>query len=112
MSSELLTHALFTPLIGALFRADVDGRPVDLRLTEVTPLPSPRRRKESGEEIPAAELPARLEPFSMLFSGPPDRLLPQRIYRITQETLPAPLDIFIVPVARRPDSYVYEAVFG
>ena len=48
----------------------------------------------------------------MLFTGPLDRSLPQRIYRMTQETLPEPLDIFIVPVARQQDGYVYEAIFG
>ena len=112
MPGELLTAAFFTPLIGALFHADVGGDTVDLRLRDVTPLPAARRRRESGEDVPAAELPARLEPFSMTFTGPPDRLLPQRIYRLSQETLSEALDIFIVPIARRPDGYIYEAIFG
>lgn len=116
MPDELLTHEFFAPLVGTNFRIvlDAEESTIELCLTEVTPLPPPRRRNDAGETIPATHLPARLEPFSLLFTGPLDRPLPQRTYRMTRagDSTPAPLDIFIVPIARERDGYVYQAIFG
>ena len=52
-------------------------------------------------------------PFSVLFHGPLDPVLPQAIYRLEQERFGA-LELFLVPVG--PDEAAtamrYEAVFG
>src|SRR3954463_8100248 len=50
-------------------------------------------------------------PFSLLFKGTRDNLLPQQLYRIEHETL-GPMDLFIVPVQPDKDGYYYEAVFN
>lgn len=49
--------------------------------------------------------------FSLLFGGPPEPLLPQRIYRLVHECLPA-LDVFLVPVAADRAGVRYQAVFS
>lgn len=112
MDSDLLAVAFFTPLVGAAFHVATADGPVVLRLTEVTPLPPPRHRTGAGAVIPAAELPARAEPFSLLFIGPPDRLLPQATYRMSRAADATPLEVFIVPIAREREGFLYQAVFG
>ncbi|MHB8644748.1 MAG: DUF6916 family protein [Thermomicrobiales bacterium] len=112
MSSELLTHQFFAPLIGGFFSIAMDEGAIDLRLVEVTPLPPVRRRNDAGAAISVMGITARAEPFSLLFTGPSDRLLPQCIYHMAHPSVPEPLDIFIVPVGNQPDGFVYQAIFG
>jgi Domain of unknown function (DUF6916) len=58
-------------------------------------------------------------PFSVVFHGPLQPILPQGIYRLEHEGLGA-LDLFIVPIGpdepatpgERPTAMRYEAVFG
>jgi hypothetical protein len=49
--------------------------------------------------------------FSILFRGPGDPVLPQRMYPFTHEAL-GRFHLFIVPVGRHPDGLEYEAVFN
>jgi hypothetical protein len=106
---ELLGLQFFAPLVGKVFHVSAG---VDLVLTRVTPLPPPRQiDRASGKAIPADRLQARLEPFSLLFQGPPDKLLPQAIHRLTPEG-GEPLEIFLVPIGREEKALTYEAVFG
>lgn len=51
------------------------------------------------------------QPFSLLFTGPPEPVLPQRIYRLAHAQLP-PLDVFLVPLAASATQVHYQAVFG
>jgi len=51
------------------------------------------------------------EPFSLLFRGPLQPVLPQQTYRVSGAALPA-MDIFLVPVGAAPDGVRYEAVFS
>jgi hypothetical protein len=50
------------------------------------------------------------EAYSLLFLGPPQPVLPQRIYRISHAEL-GELEIFLVPVGPHNDNMGYEAVF-
>jgi|ERR1700683_2151163 hypothetical protein len=50
-------------------------------------------------------------PFSVLFHGPIQPVLPQAIYRLENERLGA-LELFIVPLGPEQDAMRYEAVFG
>lgn len=83
---------------------------VDLQLQQITPLPPPRRRGDSGtlEPIDAG---TRAEPFSLLFIGPLEGFLPQRTYTVSVEG-GEPFEIFIVPVARTADGFTYQAIFS
>ena len=54
----------------------------------------------------------RSEPFSLVFLGPSNPILPQATYRLTHDRL-GQLDIFIVPVGPDPQGRIqYEAVFN
>lgn len=98
------TGDMFAQRLNDTFRIRVDESTcLDLELIEVTPLPvrSPRR----GSAPPART------PFSLVFRGPKDPLLSQRIYRFEHESL-GDLDIFIVPIGPDDEGVLYEAVFN
>ena len=100
---ERLTAETFAPLVGDTFLLDADdaGR-LDLELVE---------SRVHHAEAPAGESSGARAPFSLLFLGPADPVLPQRIYHLEHEST-GPLEIFIVPVARHATGTTYEAVFG
>jgi hypothetical protein len=50
-------------------------------------------------------------PFSVVFRGPKDALLPQRTYRMEHDEIGA-FDIFIVPIGPDDEGLLYEAVFN
>jgi hypothetical protein len=93
-----LTLQTFAPAVGETFAVDGEsGATVELILAEAAP-------HEGGPASPQ-------EPFSLLFHGPADPLLPQATYRFQHGELGA-MEIFIVPLGRDEHSAVYEAVFG
>jgi hypothetical protein len=51
------------------------------------------------------------QPFTLMFRGPTQPVLPQSTYRVSSPHLPA-MDIFLVPVSAAADGVRYEAVFG
>lgn len=53
----------------------------------------------------------RQEIFSYFFQGPLDTFLPQATYRLKHEQF-GEIDLFLVPVAKRKDSYEYESAFN
>lgn len=53
----------------------------------------------------------RQEMFSLIFQGPDQTFLPQRLYPIEHDLIGA-FDLFIVPIGRDEDGYRYEAVFN
>lgn len=112
MSDDPFRHEVFTPLIGSTFRIQFTDGVVDLRLEDVTPLPPPRYLTSSGEVPVPESVRARRNPFTISFRGPRNVQLPQRVYRMTQETFAEPLDIFIVPVGANAEGYQYQAVFN
>lgn len=94
----MLTLQDFSPLRGGHFELNVgDQGLLALSLIDanaLTPHPSAVRA-----------------PFSLVFEGPAQPLLPQATYGMTHPSL-GPLDIFLVPVARSPAGIRYEAVFN
>lgn len=50
-------------------------------------------------------------PFSIVFRGPKDALLPQRIYRMEHAEIGA-FDIFLVPIGPDDEGLLYEAIFN
>jgi hypothetical protein len=112
MSDDPYRHELFAPLVGKPFRIEFVDGVIDLTLEEVTPLPPPRRISSAGDKVPADDVTARGNPFTLLFRGPGNLRLPQHIYRMTEPSFPQPLDIFIVPVSVDAAGHVYQAVFN
>jgi hypothetical protein len=100
---DQLTHAKFATLVGQRFRLHVnDAKIVEVELIEVVQLPTHAGRG-------AAE--AKRSPFSLVFRGPREFVLPQRIYPVEQESL-GKAEIFLVPIGPDEIGQRYEAVFN
>jgi hypothetical protein len=94
---ESFTVATFQPLVGDAFALEVEpGATVEARLTEAT-----------GRERPGAPRP----PFSLIFTGPAEPLLPQGSRRLEHPSLGA-FELFLVPIGRDERGVHYEAAFG
>jgi hypothetical protein len=90
---ETFTLATFTPYLGQTFRLTVDaGRRLDVELIEATGAPQGR-------------------PFSLVFRGPKDPRLSQRIYAFAHDRL-GEFEMFIVPIGIDERGLRYEAVFN
>ena len=96
---SLLTASHFEPHVGSRFQLRADDV-LDVELREV---------EEVGVGSGAPPQAARA-PFSIVFLGPRDPVLPQRIYRLEHDEL-GTLDLFLVPIGRDDAGVRYEAVF-
>jgi hypothetical protein len=92
---DSLTVDSFEGRVGEGFVLEADDEKHELRLHECTRL----GQAASGRE-----------PFSIVFLGPHEPVLPQRIYPLTHDAL-GRLEIFLVPVAQDADGTRYEAIF-
>jgi hypothetical protein len=100
---DRLTADTFTPAVGDTFALDAgDAGHLHVELVEA-------RLQRPGE--PAADEAGARAPFSLLFRGPAEPVLPQQIYRLEHESI-GPLEIFIVPVSHDQSGTIYEAVFA
>jgi hypothetical protein len=92
------TIETFKPTIGDTFAVGGEGgATVELLLVEA----------EANDAGPHAPRP----PFSLLFHGPAEPLLPQATYRFAHPSLEA-MEIFIVPLGRDEHGSTYEATFA
>ncbi len=95
---QMLSLENFTPYLNKAFTALTDGNPYFI-LIEARPLASP----PSSGMIRA--------PFSLLFRNALPILFMQKIYRFQHPTI-GELGIFLVPVARDRDGFLYQAIFN
>jgi hypothetical protein len=77
-----------------------DGSTLDLEFVSVTP----------GAVSPNAARGRRV-PFSIVFRGPLEPLLPQRVYCFEHDEL-GTFELFVVPIGPDEAGMQYEAVFG
>lgn len=96
MDLSELTHDTFATLVGEPFAIAAEPSAIELVLEQAT----------LGAEPPDAGR----RPFSLVFRGPPQPLLPQRVYRLEHAKLGA-LEIFVVPLAQDVEATRYEAIF-
>jgi uncharacterized protein DUF6916 len=103
LSMEFTAHT-FRPRIGDVFQFELgEGGELELELVEV---------EEGGLEATEAAKAAGLrEPFSILFRGPLEPLLPQGTYSVKQKQVGA-FPLFIVPISQDEADTRYQAVFG
>jgi hypothetical protein len=100
---DRLTADTFAPAVGEPFALDAgDGGRHELELLE-------SRLHDPG--APAEDASGARAPFSLLFRGPAEPILPQSIYHLEHVSVGA-IDIFIVPIAHDDTGTTYEAVFG
>jgi hypothetical protein len=102
---DQLTVADFFGHLNVAFRILLgSGEAIDLELIEARTIGEGR-----GPDLPGIKRQA----FSLIFRGPTDRLLSQRIYPIEHPTL-GTLEIFLVPLGPEGDSkgLHYQALFN
>jgi hypothetical protein len=98
---EEFTVATFSDRLGETFRIRVDDdSALDVELASATLAPTRPNEAPRGRA-----------PFSVVFLGPLEPVLPQRIYPFEHETLGA-FDLFIVPIGPAESRMQYEAVFS
>jgi len=95
---EDFTLETFSGHLGETFRVGEDPDAVDFTLVEAI---AGIARPHGGGRVP----------FSLVFRGPLEPVLPQRIYRFEHDELDA-FDLFIVPIGPDETGTQYEAVFG
>jgi hypothetical protein len=94
---DKLTSADFTVHLRQPFRIRLEGmEPLETELIEVT---------ELGEAAPG-----RRRAFSLIFRGPRQIVLPQRIYSLEHEVMGV-FDLFLVPIGPDQAGMRYEAIF-
>jgi hypothetical protein len=100
---DQLTHATFASLVGSRFTLRVsETSAIEVELIQADKLPAYAGRN--------GQSPKR-EPFALVFRGPREFVLQQRIYSIAQAAF-GPEDLFLVPIGPDESGQRYEAVFN
>ena len=100
---DQVTVSTFAGHVGGPFRiCPEDARPVAVTLIEAESL---------GPETADAGRPNRRRAFSLVFRGPMEPVLPQRIYAMEHEAL-GRFELFLVPIGPDEVGMRYEAVFN
>ena len=95
---ELLTLEHFSGCVNETFYAALNEGEVQFVLVEARLLPS-----SNGQAMRA--------PFSLLFRNSASFLFPQQIYQMRHERI-GETGIFLVPIAREKDGFLYQAIFN
>lgn len=99
---EDFTVQTFSEHLGDTFRVYTEAsEPLDLELTSATELGT---NPGSGSD-------GLRQPFSILFCGPGDVLIPQGTYR-TEHPDVGSFDLFLVPLGPDEEGLLYEAIFA
>lgn len=102
MEISEFTYETMLPLVGTTFQMTTrDGPSYPLKLVEVV--------KIMDQHV---DIRMTRDTFSMHFLGPQQPYIPQATYAMTHETIGGPHFIFIVPISKGKDGYMYEAVFN
>ena len=102
MDISEFTYEAIQPLVGTTFQMEVrGGGSIGLELVDVV--------KMVDKHIDTR---MKRDAFSLHLRGPQEPYIPQATYTMRHETLGGPHEIFIVPISKDKDGYVYEAVFN
>lgn len=94
-----LTFEDFSPHVNETYSVAIQGSQMDFTLVEARPL---QARVQPG---------VTRAPFSLLFLNASTLLFPQQIYTMRHQSI-GEAGIFLVPVARHRDGYLYQAIFN
>lgn len=95
---QLMTLEQFAGCLNETFRVALNDGEVDFVLVEAQPL---------KQAMPGA----LRTPFSLLFLNTAALVFPQQLYPMKHPRL-GEFSIFIVPIARNKDGFIYQAVFN
>lgn len=105
VSLDQLSFDQFHALLNTKFRVDSGSNQLlELELIETT---QKKQNRPGAVSVNQEEY----EQFSLLFVGPADRFLEQKLYTFTHDQLGA-FQLFIVPIRQNQDKLYYEAVFN
>jgi hypothetical protein len=105
LTPDQLTLENFSLWQKTKFRVPLDpANTVELELTEVNTLLNP------GTTQAVINQPVQ-ESFSLIFHGPKDRFLPQRLYAFENDRI-GRFELFIVPIGQNAGLIQYQAVFN
>ena len=96
---ELLTLQHFAPYVNETFAATMHDGEVPFVLVDARPL--------QGSTAPDTMRP----PFSLLFRNGSSFLFPQQLYLMRHEGM-GEVGIFLVPIAREREGFLYQAIFN
>ena len=83
--ADEITHELFTPHVNTFFRIHGEGEPLEVELLEV----------ELRDERYMIE--GMRRPFTLIFRGPRDRLVPEGNYKVESEAAGS-FDLYVIPI--------------
>ena len=92
---DAFTEAMFAENLNTTFYVRDASNQIELKLVETTSI---------------STMPHNIQ-FSIVFQGPPETILQQKIYKLDHERL-GELDLFLVPIAKNDAGFQYEAVFN
>ena len=95
---QLLTLEHFAPCVNDTFLAALNDGEVEFVLVEARALDNPMPN-------------APRQPFSLLFRNSAALLFPQQTYQMTHPAL-GQVAIFVVPIAREREGFLYQAIFN
>ena len=97
-----LKLSTFSDHVDTEFELELEDGTINLTMVEVKPI----KQTVKGFGVPDM---IRDDPFALLFRGPADQALPQRIYPFKHEKL-GDFEMFIVPVGIDENGRYYEAL--
>lgn len=95
---DLLTLEQFSGCLNETFYAALNDGEIEFVLVEARPLPT------NAQGMSRA-------PFSLLFRNTAAFLFPQQMYQMRHQRI-GDIGIFIVPVARENEGFLYQAIFN
>ena len=105
---NLMTYTMFAPHISQVFQVHLgEGKTVPIELIQAK---EKVIHEEDGRMGPG-NIPVRTDPFGLLFIGPGDLYLPQRLYAFSHPVM-GKFTMCIVPVGKDSRGFIYEAVFN
>jgi hypothetical protein len=96
---ESFDHTTFEPHLHETFRAETTPDPVDLELDEVEVHP--------GGPTPGTTR----QPFTLIFLGPKDRLLPEGLRTLSHDGL-GEVALYLIPILSAGERQAYQSIFN
>ena len=104
LTTDQLKLETFSPWLKSKFRVALDSANfLEVELASANALTHPGQ--------PQAAVGSLQESFSLVFHGPDNRFLPQRIYPFEHDQI-GRFELFIVPIGQKPGFIEYQAIFN
>jgi hypothetical protein len=105
LTPDQLKLETFSPWLNSKFRVVLDSANcIEVELVQADAL-TYRGQPQSGAKGPVQDS------FSLVFHGPDNRFLPQRVYPFEHDQI-GRFELFIVPIGQKPGFILYQAIFN